>query len=500
MSGEDSQWLDTLWFAGCMTALVVLFAAALRVRVYGAGWRRWALRLGLIVLATGATLAANVAVYRHDAHLDFTREEAFTPSREAQDVVRSLQEPVELVYFYQKDNPAGRSAVTMLELLGRLNPKLAVEVIDIDRSPARASALGVRLYNTAVILSGENRIEVVSTDDREIALGILRALRRHQPVVCFVTGHGEYDIDNFEFHTHFEGAQSHSHGGGEGIGVVQMEQHGLGRLRRAVEKLGLATRKVVLATGQPVPADCNALVDANPRTPYGPAEAPSLRRYLQNGGSYMLLVEPDYTIEERMAALLADAGARVGQGVIVDPVDHYFTDEQMLAVTRYANHPVTRSQALSIYPGARPVQPVNGANVRAVALFASGPQSYLAHDRLHFREETASATKGPQPIAVAAEGRLSGGDGRPFRLLVVGDADFASNSFFPYLANADVVLGGISWLLREDRLPTLKPPVEVLPQVTLTAEHVRWIFILTVILLPSAVALTGLGVWLWRRR
>src|SRR5215813_12424333 len=105
MSGDESGWLDALWFAGCIAALLVLFAAALRVRVYGAGWRRWALRFGLIVVASGATLAANVAVYRHDAHLDFTREQAFTPSREAQDVVRSLQEPIELVYFYQKDNP-----------------------------------------------------------------------------------------------------------------------------------------------------------------------------------------------------------------------------------------------------------------------------------------------------------------------------------------------------------------------------------------------------------
>jgi len=496
---EAGEWLDALWFVACMAALLVLFAAALRVRVYGAGWRRWTLRGGLVAAAAGATLAANVAVYRHDAHLDVTREQAFTPSREAQEVARGLQEPVEVAYFYQKDNPAGRSIVTMLELLGRLNPRLAVETIDIDRNPARASALGVRLYNTAVIRAGDNKVEVVSTDDREIALGILRALRRRQPLVCFATGHGEYDIDNFEFHTHFEGAQGHSHGG-EGLGVVQMEQHGLGRLRRAVEKLGLATRKIELATGRPVPSECNALIDANPRTPYVPGEAELLRRYLQAGGSYMLLVEPDYMIEPAMAALLAEAGAKVGEGLVVDPVDHYFTDEQMIAVTRYSNHPVTRSQALSIYPGARPVEPVSVGEVKAVALFASGPQSYIARDRLRYREQAATAARRPQPLAVAAEGRLPGGAGRAFRLLVVGDADFASNSFFPYLANADIVLAAVSWLLHEERLPTLKPPVEVLPQVTLTSAQVRWIFILTVILMPGAVALAGLGVWLWRRR
>ena len=331
---------------------------------------------------------------------------------------------------------------------------------------------------------------MVSTDDREIALGILRALRRHQPVVCFATGHGEYDIDNFEFHTHFEGAQGHSHNS-EGSGVVQMEQHGLGRLRRAVEKLGLATRKVELAAGRPVPAECDALIDANPRTPHAPLEADILRRYLQAGGSYMLLVEPDFAVEPRLAGLLADAGVRIGEGVVVDPVDHYFTDEQMIAVTRYANHPVTRSQALSFYPGARPVEPVPGADVKATVLFASSPQSYVVRDRMRLREEAATAQRRAQPLAVAAEGRLAGGSARPFRLIVVGDADFASNSFFPYLANADIVLAGVSWLLREERLPTLKPPVEVLPQVTLTNAQVRWIFILTVILLPGAVALDG---------
>jgi hypothetical protein len=39
----------------------------------------------------------------------------------------------------------------------------------------------------------------------------------------------------------------------------------------------------------------------------------------------------------------------------------------------------------------------------------------------------------------------------------------------------------------------------VLPTVTLTSAQVRWIFIVTVLLLPGAVALSGFGVWLWRR-
>jgi hypothetical protein len=82
---------------------------------------------------------------------------------------------------------------------------------------------------------------------------------------------------------------------------------------------------------------------------------------------------------------------------------------------------------------------------------------------------------------------------------VFGDADFASNSFFPYLANADMVLGSISWLIREERAPVVKPPVEVLPTVALTGAQMRAIFIATVLALPGSVALLGGLVW-WRRR
>ena len=204
-----------------------------------------------------------------------------------------------MVYFYQKQNQAARALGAMLRQLERLNANFRVQLIDADQNPALASSQGVRTYNSAVLRLGERRVEVITTDDREIALGVLRLLRTREVVICFASGHGEYDIDNFEFHTHFEGAHNHSHNI-SGTGVVQMEQHGLGRLRRAIEKLGLVARKVSFATGQPIPDDCAAIVEANPRTRYSPGETDVLRRYLERGGSAMFLIEPDYTLDESL--------------------------------------------------------------------------------------------------------------------------------------------------------------------------------------------------------
>jgi len=82
------------WFVVVMGSLLVLFAAGVRLPVARAGWRRRLSRAGVVVAAAGLVLAANIALYRHDVHFDVTRSHAFTPSPEAQQVIRGLNSDV----------------------------------------------------------------------------------------------------------------------------------------------------------------------------------------------------------------------------------------------------------------------------------------------------------------------------------------------------------------------------------------------------------------------
>jgi hypothetical protein len=491
---------NLIWFVVVFAALLLLFAAGIRLPVARAGWRRWLARGGVVVAGAALVLVANIALYRHDVHFDVTRSHTFTPSPEAQRVIRGLTTDVELTYFYQKQNPAGRAAKRMVELMGRTSPRLHVRTVDPDQQPGLASRYGVRVYNVAVLEADGRRIQVITTEDRDLALGLLRLTRGEEKTICFATGHNEYDIDNLEYHTHFEGVHAHSHGA-EGIGVVLMEQHGVGRLRRALESLGFTAKKVTPATAGRVPPECAALVEAGPRTRYSPLESRALEDYLGRGGAALLMYDIDFPVEPSLADVLAKAGIRLGEGVVTDPLDHYFTDEQMVAVTRYASHPVTRGLALTFYPGVRPLEALPVPGISVSPLFSSSVESYVRPVRGAARPAAAPDTRGARALAIAAEGRWSGSPpAKPFRLVVIGDGDFASNSFFPYMSNSDFVLAALAWLIGEERAPTMKPPVEVLPTVVLTNQQVRGIFLFTVLALPGLAVLIGGVVWWMRRR
>ena len=136
---------------------------------------------------------------------------------------------------------------------------------------------GIRIYNAAMIEADGRRVLVQSTDEAEIALGIQRVLRERSITVCFIEGHGELPMDNFEFHTHLEGVAGHSHGDASSRRRRRCAGHGVGRLRRALEAQGYEVRKLVLATSREFPATARVVVAANPRTTFLPGESAALR-------------------------------------------------------------------------------------------------------------------------------------------------------------------------------------------------------------------------------
>jgi len=504
--------VNALWFLGWLVAVLGLFALGLRLPLQPRLSRPAALAYtaAVVVLVLGVAALANVGLVLHDVHFDLTRERVFTPSRQAENVVDALRRDVKLTYFYQAQDPAGKRARDMVQVLGRRNPHLQVRTIDPDKQPTVAETFGVRIYNAAVLEADGRRLQVMSTDEDQIALGLLRVLRQRVTTICFVEGHNEYPVDNFEFHTHFEGLAGHSHGE-SGSGVVLMKGHGAGRLRRALEALGYEVRAIVPATLPAIPAECAAVVVLNPRTTFLPAESEALTAHLASGGAVLLAFDLGFVVEPRLAAALRALGIVVDQDVVVDPLDHYSTDPEVVAIPVYDAHPITARLALSFFPGVRSITLLPPpAGVTLAPLFHSSADSYthpvqtLAErepDGLVRAAASPARAPGRRVLAVAAEGAWPGsGSGvRPFRLVTIGDGDFASNSFLPYMANADLAVSMVRWLVREEHAPSVAMRIPVPPLVLLTKRQMQQIFLAVVVFLPLGVVLSGAVVW-WRRR
>ena len=92
---------------------------------------------------------------------------------------------------------------------------------------------------------------------------------------------------------------------------------------------------------------------------------------------------------------------------------------------------------------------------------------------------------GPIYLQVAVEGK--GG-----RLVVFGDSDFATNQYFDYQGNGDLALNALSWLAEDESLISIRPRQAGYNPIALTDSQGEWIFWISVVLYPLAIALVGL--------
>ena len=508
MEEHAINWQALAWALGWLPAVLALFWWGIRLPLAqtGGAWRRKG-RSALILLAGAAVFVlALSALTRHDSHVDLTREKLYTPAPTALAVARGLRVPVSVTYFYQGQDPNAQRARDMLMLMARENALLSMTAIDPDKQPSLAATHGVKMYNAALIEVADRRVIVQGTDEAEFAIGIQRALRERQVQLCVVEGHNEYAIDNEEFHTHMDSGSSHSHDDAASK-VIETTGHGIGRLRRTLESVGYDVQRLPLATVTEIPSDCAVVIDANPRTTWLPGESLALKNYLEQGGAALLMFDLGFSLEPGLRELLGTLGVRMTQSVVADRLSHYGTDEEMVAVTGYDPHPITRHVAYSFYPGVRPLElGTPTAGVTTTALIRSGNTSTTRAVAAADRRSVAPAGSTPasddtpqsRTLASASEGTLTAG-GKAMRAVVVGDADFASNSFYPYMANSDLVLAMIRWLVREEGLAAVNPRVPVPPMVLLTESQLKAVYLLTAVGLPLLAVFGGVVVW-WRRR
>jgi hypothetical protein len=501
-----------LLFVACMLTLLALFMLAIRLPLRGSGSRLSAFATNALIASTAVAvvIGANVALYRHDVHFDVSREGRNTPPPQLADVVEQLRTPLSLTYFYNAGDPNAVATRDLIGIASRNHPLLAFRAIDLDKEPGLARDLGVRAYNTAVLQAGDRKVLVENvTDAARLGYAALRAIRQRPETICFLTGHGEpFRPAPSHFHYgHVETLKGHdTPGAGD---VLEVEPDRLDRLQLALGQIGFETRGIAAATTNAIPSDCSVVADIGPRAAFAAGEAALLADYLKGGGRLLLLLDPIFPVEadfERL--LLSPVGLSTRSAIVIDPLNHFRTDPDKVAVPYYPPHAITRRLALTVFPQVRPIGVGQvPATVTMSVLATSSQDSYLGP--LSAAGGIAVAASGPpaansergaQALAVVLEGEWPGASpGKRFRMVAAGTSKFATNEYFPYVSNGELSLAMLRWLAEDEATPSVAPQTYKLPEIVLTSRQMRDTFIALEVLLPLTTVLFGVLMW-WRRR
>lgn len=511
-AGFGERIANSLLFAAWSLTLLTLFVLSVRLPLRGRGsrWRAFAANALIVCGALSVVIAANIALYRHDVHFDATREGLNTPPRQLTDIVDELRSPLSLTYFYNASDPNALAVRDMVEIAARNHPLLAFRAIDLDKEPGLARDIGVHSYNTAVLQTGDRSMLVENvTDAARLGYAALRVLRRRAETICFVTGHGETfrPMPGHYHFSHVETLRGHDIPGAGDVLVAEPEQ--LDRLQLALDEIGFEMRPLVMATASAIPTECTVVAEIGPRTALASGETDLLVDYLRNGGRLAMFIDPQFPIDPDLRSrLLTPLGLSSEPAIIIDPLNHFRTDPDKVAVPYYPPHPITARIALTVFAQARPIRlSESSTGVKSSILAASSQDSYLRPPAAAGGMTIAAGMPvpaevehGAHALAVALEGTFPGATpGKHFRLVLSGTSKLATNEYFSYVSNGELSVAIMRWLADDEASPNLAPRTYSLPEIVLTSAQMRNTFIALEIVLPLSTALFGVAMW-WRRR
>ncbi|MBI5787481.1 MAG: Gldg family protein [Candidatus Schekmanbacteria bacterium] len=442
--------------------------------------------VGMIFIILGIVVLINYLASQHNQRFDFTEGGEHTLADQSIKLLKKIDSPLKVILFDKPTSQTWGKAENLLAAYRYHSGQIQTELVDPDKKPSLAKQYGIQRYGT-IFFEYKNRQEQTETiTEEEFTNVILKLTREKQNKVYFVDGHGENNIDD-------------------------ADKTGYSLLKEAIEKQNFAVAKLVLAREAKIPDDCSVLIISGPEKDFFPEELKTLEDYLKRGGKAFFMLDPPPGVG--LNDFLLQWGVKIGNDMVIDKLSRLFGgDYFMPVVTNYTQHPITRGFDLaSFFPVARSITPLDnvpeGTIVQSLASTTEGSWAEVDYQAQSYEFNEGKDIKGPISVAVVVDMPVkpAGAEKQPaaaktsVRLIVIGDADFVNNTYINLSGNRDLFLNIISWLAQEEDLISIRPKEEAKRMISLTETDMQMLFWLTVVAIPVAVLLAGIGVW-WRRR
>lgn len=481
---------NTRFLLGKLVLAAACVAASFALGESG-GLRRFftgrALHFGAVTAVSALALvvalgAANWLAYQRPKSWDLTKNRIFTLQEDTVRTLRALRSPVKALAVYRLDEEGYAQARALLERYAAVTPRFTYELVDPYKNPEKARAYGVLSSGPRILLlAGSQRAPASAADEQGVTNALVKVTRSAARKIYFLAGHGEPDL-------------------------ASQEPRGYALFAKALTAEGYEVEPLSLAEQGRVPADAAVLVVAGARKALLPPELKLLDAYADQGGHLGLFLEPE--ADAGLDKLLARFGVQADDDVVVDPspaAQLLGSPVSPIALPSGA-HPISRELADTalVLPTARSLVALTQSGVTPTPLALTGSEAWGETDLKGVFERGQARRDegekgGPLPLAMAAEKPVSGQDQRPARLVAAGDSDFFTNQYLQLGGNRDFAMNALSWLAEQEDRITLRPRSREASLVLLTDAQASALKFLSVDVLPVALLVVGLAVWMVRR-
>lgn len=496
------------------------------------------------ILSAGVLLVAALIAFvnyfggKYYKRFDWTGSKLYSLSDKSKSVLAGIpaDKSIDVTLFLPPGSQLHDPAKELLERYAAASPKVHFRTVEPEKNLIEAQTLvdkyQLSSLNVVVFEAGSERRVIEESDladydysgiqfgqaptmtgfkgEEAFTGAILELVENRKPKVVFVTGHGEASIDE------------------PGAG-------GLSQVRDLLGKENLEITSWASLGKSDVPEGTDLLVIAGAKAKFVDPELEAFGRYLDKGGRLLVTLDPQIgatATPTGLEAWLAQWGVAVHDDIVVDPsstVPLYGAETLFVNASgshavveslSQANYPVIVALARSVAPGTAP------AGAEATTLLATTSEGWGETDLAHLDKvaKDAKDTAAPVSIAVAVAAKAEkppgadmmdeeeldapkpeaapGSDARKpeWKLLVVGDTDFATNSILPSAGNPTLTANAFNWLLERQKLLGIGPKKPEQARLSMTPGELSRITWTAVAGLPAIAIAAGVLVWRKRRR
>ncbi len=484
-----------------------------------------------VILALGVVALLNYVSSRNYKRWDWTTDRLFTLSDRSQQVLRELDQDVQIYVFLARGEQDFADVETLLEEYRAVTRRLEIEWIDPDRDRARyqvlADKFGIDSWLAGemtlsqvpvVVTSGDRkwkveRHQLIVEDfdsfedadghkldlqsERALTGAILEVTTGQSTKICLAQGHGEWEL------------------GATG-------DRSFDAVARELEWEKIDIEPFDFRGGEDVPASCTALFVVSPQRIYSKEEVATVDRFIASGGNVLLAFDPLLKKEALQPTgfeeSLGHRGIVVGNDLVIEneesrqlpgnPGDLFISID--LGTHRLTDTIRKRGGGI-LLAVVRSVDAADGGNAEVIMRTSSSAIAEFDLKRALAKDLEAAGVK-PRVVPIAAAWEyvpplgddlkpVKSDDPEPGRLLVIGDSDWMSGELLdnPQLSNIDLLSSTSGWLAEREALINIAPRKTKARAVIMSDADLENLLFRVVFLLPLAALIAGFGVW-WSRR